>query len=324
MSYFLGIDAGGSKTYALLADEKGQVLGKGESGNGNHQIHYATAQYNINEAASMALEQAGITREQVDFAYFGLAGADREADFKILHPMIHELGFSKYEIACDTMIGLRAGTTQSFGVSIICGTGTNCAGRNANGDFYQCGGFNYMYGDYGGGGALNVEVFRSVIRAWDGREQETLLTELLLTELNYNSVEEMFNDFLDHDKSVPLHVAKLLFKAAELEDEVACDILHKQGDELGMQAVSVIKRLEMEEATFDVVLAGSLVTRGDQGWIKGRIEQAVKRIAPNASVTKLTVEPVVGAVWSAIEASGGKVDAHIIGNMENMSEFNLI
>jgi N-acetylglucosamine kinase-like BadF-type ATPase len=319
MHYYLGLDAGGTKTYALIADETGRVVGKGNSGNGNHQVDYKQASDNIEEAAFTAMHEAGIKQADLIFAFFGLAGADREHDLRILRPMIRELGFTRFEIACDTMIGLRAGTTKPYGVSVICGTGTNCAGKNPKGDFFQCGGFNYMYGDFGGGGSLNVEVFRSVIRAWDGREQATLLTPLLLEALDYPSVEGMYNDYLDHGKRVPNGVAKLLFEAADQGDEVALAILRKQGEELGKSAAAVIRRLGMEQDSFDVVLAGSILTRGDdQGLIRELITKAVSRTAPDAKVTKLMIEPVVGAVWSAVEASGNRLSKEMAVSIANV------
>lgn len=150
MTYYLGIDGGGTKTYALLSDEHGNVLGKGKSGNGNHQTGALEAANSIQEATFGALAEAGLRLEDIQHTYLGLAGADREADYAILHPMIRQIGFTKYTINCDTMIGLRAGTNRPYGVALICGTGTNSAGRNLQGEHYQCGGFDYMYGDFGG------------------------------------------------------------------------------------------------------------------------------------------------------------------------------
>ena len=324
MAYYLGIDGGGTKTYALLTDECGNVLGKGKSGNGNHQINAAIAENSIREAALNALTEAGLQFEDIGHAYLGLAGADREVDYTILHSLIRNIGFTKYTINCDTIIGLRAGTNQPYGISLICGTGTNSAGRNPQGEHYQCGGFNYMFGDFGGGGALNIEVFRSVIRAWDGREQPTLLTGLLLELLGYNTVEDMFNDFQDNVRNVPVDAARLLFKAAAEEDAVAIEILNRQGVDLGKSAAAIVQRLNMANDTFDVVLVGSLLTRGDQGWIRGPIEQSLHKVAPNASVVTLTTEPVVGALWSAMEEDGLTVNQEIFEKMRVYSDFELI
>ncbi|HEY2493049.1 MAG TPA: BadF/BadG/BcrA/BcrD ATPase family protein [Paenibacillus sp.] len=324
MTYYLGIDGGGTKTYALLTDESGYVLGKGKSGNGNHQTNASLAARNIQSAAMDAIAQAGLRQEDVKHAYFGLAGADREADYRILRPMIREIGFTNYSINCDTMIGLRAGTNHSYGVSLICGTGTNSAGRNLQGKHYQCGGFDYMYGDFGGGGSLNIEVFRSVIRSWDGREQPTLLTDSLLRMLRYENVENMFNDFMDNGHRVPVDAARLLFEAAALNDTVSLDILRHQGEELGKSAAAVIHKLGMEKDTFDVVLAGSMLTRGDRGWIRGPIENAVHTAAPLASIVTLTTEPVVGAVWSAMEEDGLTISTETYERMRSYREFEEI
>ncbi|WNS41990.1 BadF/BadG/BcrA/BcrD ATPase family protein [Paenibacillus sp. MMS20-IR301] len=324
MAYYLGIDAGGSKTYALLSDEHGHILGKGRSGNGNHQTGAEQAAFSIREAASAALAESGLRLDQVRHTYLGLAGADRKTDYDILHPMIQGIGFTRYTINGDTMIGLRAGTDRPYGVALICGTGTNAAGRNRQGRHYQCGGFDYMYGDFGGGGALNVEVFRTVIRAWDGREAATLLTAPLLELLGYEQVEDMYNDFLDHGKGVPLDAARLLFPAAAEGDAAALAILHRQGMELGKSASAVIHRLDMEQEVFDVVLAGSLLTRGDQGWITSPIRQAVIEAAPGAAIVTLSTEPVVGALWSALESDGITISNDIYGQMRTYQEFEHI
>lgn len=324
MKYYLGVDAGGSKTYALIADEHGRIIGKGHSGNGNHQIDYEEAKYSLRESVEMALGQAGLSRNDITFAYFGLAGADREADYQILRPMLAEMEFPKYDLNCDTVIALRAGTDRPYGIVLICGTGTNSAGISPREEFYQCGGFSYMFGDFGGGATLCVEAFRAVIRAWDGREQPTRLTELLLEHLGYNDVSTMFNDYLDHDKYPPLSTVKLIFQAAAEGDEVATDILRVQGEELGKSAQAVIRRLGMENDKFDVVLAGSVITRGEARFIHPYIEQAVKGCAPHASLVKLQVEPVVGALWLAFEAEGGRLPEEVYEQLRTVSDYNLV
>ncbi|UKS30095.1 ATPase [Paenibacillus sp. HWE-109] len=324
MKYYLGVDAGGSKTYTLVSDENGNIIGKGHSGNGNHQISVDIARANITSSVNMALAQAQLTREDITFAFFGLAGADRPIDYEVLRPLIHKLGFPNYEIDCDTMIALRAGTMQPYGVVLICGSGTNSAGKNRQGDFFQCGGFTYKFGDFGGGGTLAIEAFRAVIRAWDGREQPTLLTELLLQEYGYSKVEEMFGDFWDHEKPVPLSTVLLLFKAAKLGDEVALRILRVQGEELGKSATAVIRRLGMERESFDIVLAGSVVTRGEGPFILDYLEKSVHQVAPNASIVKLKVEPVIGALWLAMEAGGQPLSQEVYDKLRTVSDYKAI
>jgi len=320
MKYYLGVDGGGTKTYTLIANEHGDVVGQGVSGNGNHQIDYEEAKRSIYCSVEMALKQAKLSKEDIEYAYFGLAGADRPIDYEILQPMLVELGFPRFQVNCDTIIALRAGTNRPYGVVLICGTGTNSAGINPTGKIIQCGGFSYLFGDFGGGGSLKVEVFRSVIRSWDGRERHTILTKLLLDELGYTGVQEMFDDYLDNEKSPPSKIVKLLFQAAQQGDEVAIEILRRQGEELGKSARAVIQQLEMEQESFDVVLAGSIVTRGDSQFIHPYIDQYVKAVAPNASIVTLDIEPVIGALWMAQEASNQSVPQQVSDKLRHMKD----
>ncbi|RJE89050.1 ATPase [Paenibacillus sp. 1011MAR3C5] len=307
---FLGIDAGGTKTHALLVDENGKVLGQGLSGNGNHQTAFEQARTNIESACNAALNEAGITKEQVTYAYFGLAGADREPDYAILRPMIASLGYDRHAIACDTMIGMRAGTRRSYGAVIISGTGFNSAARNAKGEELQYGGFGYLFGDgHGSGSDLAVHAFRTAIRSWEGREEYSILTKLVPEKLGYASVQAMYDDALDNGKRPPRDLGKLMFEAASQGDAVAIRILREAGFEHANAVNALIKRLGMQEDTFDVVLIGSVMSRGSSPHMVDAIKEAVAKTAPNASVVRLAVDPVIGAVMSAMDNSGIEIDA---------------
>ncbi|MFD0670070.1 N-acetylglucosamine kinase [Cohnella sp. GCM10027633] len=312
MPIYLGVDAGGSKTYAMVADEHGRTLGTGKSGNGNHQLDRDGAAANIRDAVLQALAEAGRSVGEVAYSFFGLSGADREADYRILHPMIKPLGLPEYRISCDTMIALRAGTYQPHGVVLICGTGTNCAGRDRKGNELQIGGFGSMYGDYGGGADIAIDAFKAVIRHWEGRGFATSLTAEMLRVYGYPDVATMFHDFLDRNLTrVPLSIVPCLFAEAAKGDLVSGSILTKQGRELGLSAQAMIRRLELEQDSFDVVLAGSVVTKGEGPFVFEPIERAVRQVAPHARVVKLQAEPVIGAILSAMDAAGAQVPAEV-------------
>lgn len=310
MNYYLGVDGGGSKTLAVISDAAGRITGRGISGCGNHQTGAERAEFNIRQAVEDALRQAGLRKEQVTYSVFGLAGADREADFNILRPMIAAMGIHPHDIVCDTVIGLRAGTRKPYGVVVICGTGTNCYGISRSGQELQVGGFGYAFGDFGGGSELAVEAFRSVIRAWEGRGEPTRLAPAILGKLGYASEEAMFHDFLDHGTRVPHDLAKLLFEVAE-KDEIAREILQKQGKELGIAASAVIRKLGMGQDVFDLVLAGSILTRGDSRYVVPFIEETVALAAPGCTLQMLDQEPVTGALLMAMEKSGVQVEEDV-------------
>lgn len=314
MKYFLGVDGGGSKTLAVVSDERGRIVGRGYGGCGNHQLGPESAKASIRAAVDEALASANVSRVDVAYAVYGLAGADREEDFRILGPMMAELGLGAHDIVCDTVIGLRAGTRQPDGIALVCGSGTNCYGINKQGTSFQCGGFGYAYGDFGGGGELAVEAFRAAIRAWEGRGEPTLLVEAVPAALGYASVEAMFHDFLDRAAHIPRDLVKVLFEVAD-RDETAQAILRRQGVELGISAEATIRRLGMERDRFDVVLVGSVLTRGDSRYVMPYIEAAVRAAAPGCSLRVLTIEPAGGAVLLAMDRASFGIGPEVYDNL---------
>ncbi|MDT8860769.1 ATPase [Alkalihalobacillus sp. MEB130] len=303
MFFLMGVDGGGSKTFTVICDEKGNMVGKGISECGNHQsngINHAIA--NINESIESALKMAGLNKSNIDFVQFGLAGADREKDFSILLPALENLAFSNWDLVCDTMEGLRAGSADNVGVVLVCGTGTNAAGRNKDGKMVQTGGFGYLYGDFAGGGQMARETFRAAVRSWEHREDPSILTKKVPEFLNYPSMNELVNAFLDNDIfTVPNDLTRVLHDAAEEGDSVAIKILTNMGKELGLAAKSVIKRLGNLESPIPVVLTGSILQKGKNTYLLESIERSIISEYPEINLIIPTIEPVYGALLLAMD-----------------------
>ncbi|MCM3038582.1 ATPase [Paenibacillus motobuensis] len=320
MNYYLGVDAGGSKTHCLLVNAKGETLGRGASGNGNHQTDPRNAGRNIASACNQALREAGLSVHDITHAFFGLAGADREADYRILRPMIAELNFPDHSIACDTMIAMRAGSEHPYGAVIISGTGFNAAARNRAGEELQYGGFGFLFGDgQGSGRDLANFAFRSAVRAWDRRGKSTLLTDLVLQASGFASVPQMLDAVLDGEYIPPLELAKLMFEAAEQGDEVATSILVEQGVELGNAASALIVRLGMEQEEFNVVLGGSILSKVRTDIMRDAIKRRITLTAPRATITRITMDPVAGAVLSAMDRDGQEISPQVKHNLSQVS-----
>jgi N-acetylglucosamine kinase-like BadF-type ATPase len=82
MTAVLGVDGGGSKTHALVADERGEVLGFASSGRSNWEdIGLEAAGTTLAEAVGGALAAAGVAPADLAASAFGLAGlGQRPAD----------------------------------------------------------------------------------------------------------------------------------------------------------------------------------------------------------------------------------------------------
>lgn len=307
MRYVLGVDGGGSKTHALVADETGCVLGFGQGGPSNYQVDgLSTAMHSIEHAVRLALDRAGLSPPDISAGFFCLAGADLPEDFIILQEAVQALNLAQTAvIKNDTMAALRSGTTRSWGVVVICGTGFNAAGASPNGQEIIFPALGPISGDWGGGNSLSEEMIRAVMRAWDGRGNPTMLTELVLGALSAGSVEQLLS-MLYHEQIDPqrlLDLVPLLFDAAESGDQVARELIVRMGTEVAVSANALICRLALTKEDVEVVLGGSIFKgRGDL--LLDTVTRLIHEVAPEARIVRPRHEPVVGAVLLALEAIG--------------------
>jgi len=310
MTYVMGVDGGGSKTHAVITDAKGHVLGVGRSSGCNHQtLGIDSAMRNLKAAVEETLSAARLSCEDLDFVHYALAGADREADFRLLREAIErELpSIRRWEITSDAMAGLRSGTTDNTGVVLINGSGTNAVGRSKDGRIVQVGGFGYLYGDYAGGEQIAIETFRYAVRSWEQREIPSILTRKVPEFLGYSSMEQMVGDYLDRQvASVPGELTIVLHAAAEEGDELSIRLLKLVGRELGLAASSVIKRMGSFaiDHAIPIVLAGSIFQKGRSSWLLSELKQTVQSEHPDTEFVIPEMEPVYGAVLLAMDGAG--------------------
>ncbi len=315
MTIIVGVDGGGSKTHAVVVDEQGRQLGVGLAGCGNHQgpgIEVALA--NVQKAVNTALTQAGLTADDVDFVQYGLAGADRQHDFDIIRPALKTLPYQNWDVVCDTMEGLRCGSPNNVGVVLVCGSGTNAMGRSADGKMVQIGGFGTLFGDAAGGDYLARETFRAAVRSWEYREAPSVLTERVAHHLGFESMEEVYHHYLDHElDAVPLSLTLVLHDAAADGDALAIRILQSTGHELGLAANSVVRRLgTFGDESFPVVLVGSVLQRGRGPHLLDALRDTVLAENPRAYFVIPDMAPVYGAVLLGMDHLGIQASPEII------------
>jgi N-acetylglucosamine kinase-like BadF-type ATPase len=308
--YVLGVDGGASKTHALVVASTGRVMGFGVGGPCNHQVSgMARVLDTLRETVGEALREAQLEPAHIDVGRFCLAGADLEEDFVKLQGEVEKLEISRTTIIDnDTTAALRAGLTRPWGVAVICGTGFNAMGRDPDGREVRLPSLGAISGDWGGGAALSEEMIRAVMRAWDGRGKSTLLTRLVLDALKVES-EEVLLVKLYHEEirgRALLDLVPLLFDAALERDETAADLIVRMGEEVGVTANAIIRRLSLERRDVEVVLGGSIF-KGRGPLLVDTATQLIHRQAPSARIVRLCHDPVFGAALLALEAAGGEV-----------------
>ena len=306
MRYVLGIDAGGTKTRALLADEAGRVVAGARGGGANLRTHgELEVEKVLHSVVEQAEAEAGVRAEALAL---GIAGADRPADHAVLREILRRIGFRNHVVVTnDARIALVAGSPLQVGIALICGTGSIAWGRNAAGEIARAGGWGWHLGDEGSGFWIGERAIREVLRAADGRGPATSLDKPLFEHFAIGKPEDLPRAI--YDGEYPRHqVAMFAVRveaAARSGDAVALEILASAADELVAAARSVIARLALSSAPYDVVLSG-----GTFAALPGLTESVRARLAAApARVHQLGEDPAAGAVRLAVEELKGTVES---------------
>jgi N-acetylglucosamine kinase-like BadF-type ATPase len=304
MKAFLGIDVGGTKTLALIADENGKVTGRGQAGAGNHEsVGYAGLQAALAQSTQRALAAAGIERKQIAGAGFGVAGYDWPSELPATLEVIASLGLDCPVTAVnDTVIGLVAGAADGWGVAIVAGTGCNCWGRDRHGHQGRVTGDGGRFGEYGGAGEIVGKALHAVAYEHFKRGPATLLTPLFVNSCGAKDAADLLEGIVLDWYSLDAGWAPKIFELAYAGDRAARDVIEWAGRELGGMAVGVIRQVEIEHQPFEVVLVGSVWEGGSL--IREPMQQTVLEVASQARFTRLGAPPVTGALLLGIEAAG--------------------
>jgi N-acetylglucosamine kinase-like BadF-type ATPase len=296
--HVLGIDAGGTKTRALLATEEGQVVADASAGGANLRTHGELAVEKVLHAlAEEVALRAGVLPDAVAL---GIAGAGRPDDADVLREILRRIGFrERVVVTNDAHIAFVAGSDRRVGLAVVCGTGSIAWGQSADGRTARAGGWGWRVGDEGSGFWIGERAIRQVLRALDGRGPSTALEASLLSHFAIDRTDRIAKTI--YDGEYPRHHVALFAVAVEQAarngDAVAARILDDAADELALAARSVITRLNLSGAAYDAVLSGGTFRA------LPTLERAVadRLASPEARVRRLEKEPARGAVTLALE-----------------------
>jgi N-acetylglucosamine kinase-like BadF-type ATPase len=301
---FLGVDVGGTKSHALIADECGNAIGFGEGGSGNPQgVGYDGLHHVLRSIIEQAAHTAGIAIDQISGSGFGIGGYDWPSQREEMLSAIYPIGVrDPIGIVNDAIIGLLAGAEQGWGIAIVAGTGCNCWGWNRQHQIGRMAGFGYPVAEAAGASEIMEEAARAIALEWGLRGPATRLTaafcDLYSVKDNSALLEAMT---LGHLHLQSEH-APIVFRVAAAGDAVAQGIVAWAGHELGDMACGVIRQLRIEDEAFEAVLVGSLFNGGPM--LIDPLRETILSLAPRAQLVRLVVPPVVGGVLLGMEQAG--------------------
>ncbi len=241
----LGIDSGGSKTHAALADESGRVLGTGAAGASNYQyVGEDRATGEISAAIARAFAEAGLAPRPADYACFGFGGADTPQELSKMNGWACRFGWAaRYLVTNDGLLPLYAGCPGGCGLSVVAGTGSIMWAQAGDGRIARASGWGYLLGDEGSGYTLGSEALRHIMRAEDGRGPKTSLTARVLDHWRLRDTQELVLHVYSRQllPSETADLARVLLDCAAEGDGVALAIARAGAGELALASAATMR-----------------------------------------------------------------------------------
>ena len=304
--FVLGIDAGGTKTVCLLADEHGRVRATARGPGANLQT---LGELEVEKVLHEVMDSVLADEDAPPAAIcLGMAGVDRPHDNAIVRGIMRRIGHkAPVLVVNDALAALVAGAGEDGpGIVLIAGTGSICYGRNDAGQAARSGGWGYILGDEGSGWWIGRQALTAVMRAADGRGPATLLTGRVLAHFGFSQPSDLVHEiyYRETGRRSVAGLTGVVQATADEGDVVARQVLSEAADELVLCVRSVATRLEMRGRRFPLVLSGSLFRVLPT--LFAEVAARLPEVAPRSEPSVLGVEPAMGAVRLALaEARGG-------------------
>jgi N-acetylglucosamine kinase-like BadF-type ATPase len=294
--FVIGIDGGGTKTIAALADLKGKILKEIEIGSTNpNKIGFERAILNLRKLILKISKN-----KKVKVAYLGLAGGlerDKEKRERIRKELQKFFKFPIF-VDGDQKIAFSAGTNEKDGIVVIAGTGAIAMGWKGK-KVAISGGWDWLIGDQGSGFWVGKKVLEEIGKALDGRRKDFELRKFIFKKLRIKKEIDLYKNFYCEDFVTRVaSISKFVDEFSKKEDRFSKEILIEAAKEVSKMAISVIKKLNLEKEKFLVVFTGGMFK---SKIFREEIEKEIKKFAPKANFILLNKEPVIGAVKLAIE-----------------------
>jgi N-acetylglucosamine kinase-like BadF-type ATPase len=321
MRWCLGMDGGGSRTRACLADESGRIRARAETGPTN--LHHAPPEEvrrRLDEIIGSVCAQAQVDRTQCVSAFLGMAGVTSEETRARFHQWAETCGLdgAAIQVDHDIRIALAGGLEGRPGIALIVGTGSSCYGRTEDGRHWQTGGWGALAADEGSGYYLGWKAIVTAVRMADGRLGETPLKARVFQWLGIESATELMRRI--HEKEMTrteiAAFAPQLLELAAGGDPPARQILQRGARHLADMVAANHARLPTGPHP-DVVITGGLGNA--ETLYRNQILEAIQERLPSACIHRPLLAPVVGAVMLALEAAGCALNRERLENLEKTS-----
>ncbi len=282
IKYYLGIDGGGTKTEFLIIDTNGKainhlVLGPSNPVDIGIENCYKILEKGINDVCG------GISKSEISL-FAGLAGGNSGNYRQNINAFLSRMGFGRIANGSDTENAIETALQEKDGIAVIMGTGI-IGFSQKSGIRRRIGGWGYLLDSGGSGYNLGRDALEASLKFLDGRGKETVLLSLIEKKLD-KPLPDAIPEIYVRGKPFIAQFARLVFKAIDMGDDTALEILNKN-----LTATAEIIRVGLCHTgqNVPVVICGGIAKQ------KRYLQPFFEKVMPDINITYCDTPIVNGA-----------------------------
>lgn len=262
---FLGVDAGGSNTVALIGgvspDGEPLVIGRGESGAGNISSDVTGSIRAIQAAVDDARTNGNCGEGAFESVYVGAAGAGAESSRLIVERWARKNLSRRATINNDIAPILDSLPRNGPRIVFVCGTGTFAMGKSVEGKSYRSGGWGWRLHSGIGGYGLVVESLNRAVELVDAGTSPELFVAKLIDHFgvaNLRGVVDEVNNMKFSVRSIA-ETAPLIIELAENGDPFSSSLVDQCASKCAKLVLKVDGKIAEETDRIELFLVGGLI-----------------------------------------------------------------
>jgi len=296
MSYYIAMDAGGTKAETILFDETGHILLRDISP-GCTAMDIGADETVRRVSAALRRVAQHIPSGRPDYAFCGVSSVIYYKDL-VTEPLSRLFPDWPIHWEDDGPGMISSMLDQRDGGCMVCGTGCSLFLR-AKGELYHIGGLGYLIDTHGSGYWLGQQALLAALKYQENRGEKTVLYDLIEKQMG-KKPEDSIPDIYAGGRAYIASFARCVFEGCTMGDKAARDIFER-----GSQALAELTWTAEKHAgkAFDVVLSGGIFLR-----YPAYVQAVVEKGSPRMRLLQADVPPVFGCAKEAVWRHGGTVN----------------
>lgn len=239
--YYLGIDGGGTRTTAVVTDEKGNTITKKTGRTINfYSVGNETARNNLSDLMNEIMAETGI--KSFESAFIGCSALDCEADEETTDMLCKGvINAEKIKMHSDVYIVLKSVKGAKFPCVAICGTGSIAAAEDNDGSIHVSGGWGHILGDEGSAYSIAVNALKICCQMCDKGEKTPLLdsaNEFFGTDDFRKTIDIIYSPDMTKDRLA--RFASVLDES----DETVSEIIKNEARKFAVTVATLLKKVK--------------------------------------------------------------------------------